>query len=843
MNIPTATYRIQFRNGMTFDRVAALVPYLKRLGISHVYASPVFTAASGSTHGYDVTDANEIDTTIGGREGFDRLVKALKMEGLGLILDIVPNHMAASLENPWWRDVVENGEESRYARHFDIDWTRRLTLPFLGDTFEKVLEKGDISVKPDPRTGKPALAYYNSFYPLNPATYASGEAELPKGTDKAAIAELHDQQRYRLMSWREARRQLSYRRFFEITGLAAVRVEDGSVFDDTHRLILELVRTGAVDGLRVDHVDGLADPKAYLKRLRQEAGENCYITVEKILGGGEHIPADWPISGSTGYEFIAALSDALVDSEKLDELQEAFQKVAGQRIDMRDELRAAKLLMVDNNFAGEFAALVQLALQIGQAEDKESILSEASIKPAIRELLIAFPVYRTYGTRDGLPPEGREMIAGVIDEVRQSPHGPEPQALAFLERVLSGDVEQQAGGQASVFRTRFQQLTGPLMAKSVEDTLFFRQHMALALNEVGAQPMPRAFSVDRFHREMQTRLRRQPDALSATSTHDTKRGEDARARLYTITEAPKLWAEAVERWGEMNRPAVQSLEDGPAPEPAVEWMLYQALAGVWPTGLYPEDTEGLKTLEERFLAYAEKAIREAKLRTNWGDPSMAYERAVLGYARRLLAPDNRDFVADFSNTLRPFIRAGLVNSVTQTIIKLTAPGVPDIYQGSEGLDLSLVDPDNRREPDFNLLQRRLSVEAERLFEGEEEWLSGRVKQNLIATLLNFRKQKWSLFAKGTYIPIIADGERPEPLIAYARVKEADAVIVIAQRLSLRSNTASFEARWHGRKIRLPDPVRRQHFVDLLTKQTVDLDGDLDLELAASGRPFLVLGSA
>jgi hypothetical protein len=251
MNIPTATYRIQFRNGMTFDRVTALVPYLKRLGISHIYASPVFTAASGSTHGYDVTDANEIDTTIGGREGFDRMVKALKLEGLGLIVDIVPNHMAASLENPWWRDVVENGEESRYARHFDIDWTRKLTLPFLGDTFEKVLEEGDISVRPDPRTGKPTLAYHNTFYPLDPATYACREAELEKGTDKAAIAELHDQQRYRLLSWREARRQLSYRRFFEITGLAGVRVEDGPVFDDTHRLILELVRTGAVDGLRV----------------------------------------------------------------------------------------------------------------------------------------------------------------------------------------------------------------------------------------------------------------------------------------------------------------------------------------------------------------------------------------------------------------------------------------------------------------------------------------------------------------------------------------------------------------------------------------------------------------
>jgi (1->4)-alpha-D-glucan 1-alpha-D-glucosylmutase len=277
VKIPTATYRIQFRNGMTFDRAAGLVPYLKRLGISHLYASPIFTATSGSTHGYDVTDANEIEPTIGGREGFERMVTALKRAGLGLILDIVPNHMAASLENPWWRDVIENGEKSRYARHFDINWSRRLTLPFLGETFESVLENGEIAVKPDPKTGRPAFAYYDTFYPLAPETWEG--RDVLKLTDKTELAELHERQPYRLMSWRDAPRDLSYRRFFEITGLAGVRVEDKAVFDDTHRLILELVHSGVAEGLRVDHVDGLADPKAYLERLRQETGPDCYITV------------------------------------------------------------------------------------------------------------------------------------------------------------------------------------------------------------------------------------------------------------------------------------------------------------------------------------------------------------------------------------------------------------------------------------------------------------------------------------------------------------------------------------------------------------------------------------
>ncbi|WJH40696.1 malto-oligosyltrehalose synthase [Aliirhizobium terrae] len=590
--IPTATYRIQFRNGMTFDRAAGFVPYLKRLGISHLYASPIFTATSGSTHGYDVTDANEIDPDIGGREGFNRLVYALKAEGLGLILDIVPNHMAASLENPWWRDVVEHGEKSAYARHFDIDWSRRLTLPFLGDTFEKVLEAGEISVKPDPETGKPALAYYETFYPLNPETYAGREDEVLALTDNTAIADLHDQQPYRLMSWRDAPRDLSYRRFFEITGLAGVRVEDDQVFDDTHRLILELVRSGAVDGLRVDHVDGLADPKAYLERLRQEAGSDCYITVEKILGEGEDIAPDWPISGTTGYEFIASLSNALVDGAKLKDLQAAYAATTGAAPDMEQELRAAKLLMADNNFAGEVATLGKLAESICEDLLDAPQLSTETIRAGLRELLVTFPVYRTYGTDDGMPPEGRQMLEKVVAHVRRSQPTADLAALPFLTSVLNGDVPTTPAEKAAIFRTRFQQLTGPLMAKSVEDTLFFRHHMLLALNEVGAEPLPRDFSLEQFHAQMQNRQQLQPEALSGTSTHDTKRGEDARARLYALSEAPQIWADAVTRWRRMNAKAVARLADGPAPEPAVEWMLYQALLGVWPAELAPDDAPG-----------------------------------------------------------------------------------------------------------------------------------------------------------------------------------------------------------------------------------------------------------
>lgn len=560
MTIPSATYRIQFRNGMTFDRAITLLPYLQRLGISHLYASPIFTATTDSTHGYDVTDANEIDPALGGRDGFNRLSAALQQAGLGLILDIVPNHMAASLENAWWRDVIEHGESSQYARYFDIDWSRPLTLPFLGDDFERVLQNDELSIKPHPQTGHPALAYYDSFYPLTPASWQGRADEVLAINDRAAIAELHQQQPWQLINWRDARKDLSYRRFFEITGLVGVRVEDEAVFNASHALILDLVHSGAVSGLRVDHIDGLADPQGYLQRLRRAAGEDCYITVEKILAEEEQIPPEWPISGTTGYEFIAALSHALIDDTQIDALHLAYEAVTEERNDVSAGLRAARELMVDRNFAGEFSRLLAIATGVAHLEQRN--FGEAELHVALREMLIAFPVYRTYGRPAGMPLAGEALLQQVLEAVKFSAF---PAALSFLQAILLGAVSEQSEPDAADFRTRFQQLTGPLMAKSVEDTLFFRNHAILAINEVGAEPLPHPFSVEHFHQQMQTRLHHQPDALSTTSTHDTKRGEDARARLYSLSEAPALWAENVTRWRELNQSKVLTLNEGPAP--------------------------------------------------------------------------------------------------------------------------------------------------------------------------------------------------------------------------------------------------------------------------------------
>ncbi|MEB7916463.1 malto-oligosyltrehalose synthase [Enterobacter mori] len=807
--IPSATYRIQFRNGMTFDRVVALIPYFRDLGISHLYASPVFTATTDSTHGYDVTDPNEIDPAIGGRDGFNRMASALRQAGMGLILDIVPNHMSTSLENRWWRNVIEHGKQSRYARYFDIDWSRPLTLPFLGDTFEAELEKGAIRFHRDSVTNKAALVYYDTAYPLNPGTW----------DENKSIAELHEAQSWRLMSWREAPKQLSWRRFFEITGLVGVRVEDEQVFHDTHRLILELVHDGTVDGLRIDHIDGLADPLGYLQRLRQATGPDCYITVEKILAKGEQLPAEWPVSGTTGYEFIASLAEVLVDDNSLERLEKVHNETLGVTVDRQNALRDAKGLMTDRNFEGEFTTLLNLARDLAQHNGVE--IQTDDIHHALRELLIAFPVYRTYGTAEGLTPSDVTLLSRVVASVNTS----EP-ALSLIVRILTGDLPEGDRDAATLFRTRFQQLTGPLMAKSVEDTLFFRHNLELALNEVGADPTPRAFSLSRFHQEMRIRLARQPDALLGTSTHDTKRGEDARARLYTLTEAPEQWGENLARWRQMNQTHVRFLNDGTAPNAADTWMIYQALAGVWPATLSPDDWDGLQTLEARFLGFIEKALREAKQRTDWIDSNESYENVVMDYVRHLLSPDNTLFLHDFSETLQPFVRAGLMNSLSQTVIKLTAPGVPDIYQGSEALNFSLVDPDNRREPDFATLVQNLSTANSTVFNDEQCWRDGRVKQYVTATLLRLRPHYPALFCYGDWLPLKVTGEREEHLIVYARVKDDEVLIVAVPRLVF--TVTGNEKLWVNTSVAIPEELVGKRYRDVFSGESRVLQETLDL---------------
>ncbi|MBI1621582.1 malto-oligosyltrehalose synthase [Aquamicrobium zhengzhouense] len=792
---PVATYRLQFRNGMTFDRAAALVPYLKKLGISHLYASPVFAATRGSTHGYDVIDHNVFDPDLGGDEGFERLHAALDAAGLKLILDIVPNHMAASLENPWWRSVIEFGSDSEFADHFDIDWSRRLTLPVLGKPFDEALEAGEIRLALDRAHGCLALGYFDNLFPLNPNSYGFVAGSFPQASsfagkdgwqapfdgriddelerlsqDRSFLAALHKRQSWELTYWKDARKDLSYRRFFEVTGLVGLRVEDEAVFNDVHRLILNLVRSGRVDGLRVDHVDGLARPGEYLARLRAQMEAGQILLVEKILGPGEKLPADWGNVGTTGYEFIETLSGLLGETAGREAFRSAYEAFCSKSLNLPEEIRAAKELILRRNFEGELMRLAAIASE--HAAKRQLPLQREALAAALAEIIIGFEVYRTYGEDEGLSCPDLAVLGNAVGSALAREEA-EPQAIKFVTSLIHGEHEDR------VFRARFQQLTGPVMAKAIEDTLFYRVNPFIALNEVGADPLGSEGGVDAFHAAM---MEERPLGLLATGTHDTKRGEDARARLYALAEAPDIFSEAVSRWSRMNSSLRGDLGGHSLPEPDVEWLIYQALVGVWPSD---EDLSGsvLSTLSERFFPYLEKALREAKLRTDWLEENPEYEAAVKSFATRLLSMDNQAFIEDFAATIRTFIAAGHINSLSQTMAKLTAPGIPDIYQGSEVLDLSLVDPDNRRPIDFATLEAWLDETTDLPdFNGSDT--DGRIKQQMIARVLNARAQHPELFLAGDYVPLSISGPLASYHAAYLRVLGGQVALIVLTRLPL-----------------------------------------------------------
>jgi (1->4)-alpha-D-glucan 1-alpha-D-glucosylmutase len=882
MPFPVSTYRLQFRGGMDFDRAIGLVPYLKRLGITHLYASPIFAATSGSTHGYDVTDANVIDPVLGGRAGLERLAAALKAQGLGLILDIVPNHMAASLENPWWRSVIEWGEQSRYGHYFDIDWSQRLTLPFLGKSFEQAVVDGEISVTLDRGQGGLALRYFDSSYPLNPSTYpavlkgcqnrmAAPLAELgrdateedeeafhqavvqlcnqegcdrliaelnEKAGEREFLLYLHDLQPWRLMHWTEAAKGLSYRRFFEIAGLVGLRVEAEDVFEDAHRTVLELVRAGHVDGLRIDHVDGLADPTRYLERLRAAVGKEIPIFVEKILAPAEDLAESWPVQGSTGYEFIAAQVPVLLDPAGFRAMRQAYSEIAGPQASVAQKMREAKLRVIRVNFAGEVKALVDQASRLrGQPAE--------TVRRALEELLLAFPRYRTYGTEQEMPVSDRSLLDEVLATATERLGG-DAQAVAedIVNLLKAEGIPEEDRLSVATFRRRFQQLTGPLMAKSLEDTLFFRHVEFLALNEVGGELEPEEGGLQHFHAEMQRRAERQPLGLSASSTHDTKRGEDARARLFALAEDVPRFAQLIANWRMARQDAVIELDGQMAPEPEVEWMIYQALIGHWPVDLDADDREGVSDFADRVAAFLEKSLREAKLRTDWNDVNAEYEAAAADYVRSLLL-DHHDFVADFVREIQPLIWAGLINGLTQTVIKLTAPGIPDIYQGSEAIDLSFVDPDNRRLPAFETLSS-FDPESPLSFVDERALAEGWLKQALIGRGLSLRNRHPDLFLRGRYVPLTVSGTRQAQAVAFAREKDGLSAITVACRLPiamLKAGEGQTSAEfWGDTVVELSPEFAGKRSTDVLTGRTIQNGAGLLLRDLMDGQTVALLVS-
>jgi (1->4)-alpha-D-glucan 1-alpha-D-glucosylmutase len=852
--IPIATYRLQLTADFDFDAAAAVVPYLKALGITHVYASPFMKARKGSTHGYDIVDHTKLNPELGGDDGFERLSRALKANDLGLILDFVPNHVGVHFaDNPWWLDVLEWGPASPHAASFDIDWDilpyrarAGVLLPIIGSSYGEALEKGEIELRYDTSEGSFSAWYFEHRLPIAPERYseilrnlvrhseaeesAAGQRilelasrykglrhpnakEAPAfkagltgiigsaaiiargleayraGPDRAAptlaLHHLLERQHYRLGHWRLASSDINYRRFFDINTLAGLRVEDAGTFEAIHRLVRKLIAEGKLQGLRLDHIDGLRDPAQYFQRLRRltrdaqgrDAGP-FYMVIEKILGEHEQLHAFSGVHGTTGYEWLNAITQVLIDGDGLEPLDEVWRQISNQPPRLEPVLKEAKRRVLETLLTSEFTVLTRLLARIAGGHYSTRDFSADSLRQALELYILHFPVYRTYLTALGPAAHDRALIAETIEKARADWFAADEGIFDFLRDALTMDLIRPGGPAHSAprlrrFALKVQQFTGPVMAKSLEDTTFYRYHRLLALNEVGGDPAANALSVETFHDAMKVRAREWPHGMTATATHDTKRGEDARARLIALAEIPGEWTSAVARWKIMNAPHLVVGGETRAPSATSEYMLYQALLGAWPAG------ERDDSFAERMQAYALKAAREGKRETSWLNPNGAYEAGLRTFIERILDPAaSSEFLASLGTLAQRIALLGALNSISQVTLKATMPGVPDFYQGTEFWDLSLVDPDNRRPVDFaergKVLASMATPDWHHLV---QNWSDGHVKLAWTRHLLKLRTELADLFTNGDYEPLQVSGPHRDHFIAFARRRGRDAAIV------------------------------------------------------------------
>ncbi len=756
-SVPRATYRVQLHAGFTFDDARAIVPYLRDLGISHLFCSPVLQAAAGSTHGYDVVDHGRVSAELGGEEAWLRLTDAVRDHGMGTVLDIVPNHMAIGEGNRWWWDVLTHGRASEFAPFFDIEWDPPesrlrdvILLPVLADHYGRVLEAGGIRLAV--RDDRPIVLAAERSFPLDPASVdAVGGASLVASVealnaDVDALDALLNRQHYRLAHWRAASRDLGYRRFFDIDDLVGLRVEDERVFAETHALPLRWVAEGRVDGLRIDHPDGLRDPAGYFTRLRA-AAPDAWIVAEKILELDEALPPDWPVDGTTGYGFANLATGLQVAPAAEATMTELWTSLADAGPEWETVVAGARAEVLSTVLGSDVNRLTDLFLAVCEAHRRYRDFTRHELHHALRATAAALPVYRTYvRAADGfVAPGDAALISKMVERAAAGRPDLDPELFELLGRVLRLELD---GPLAHELAMRFQQLTPPAMAKGVEDTSFYRHHRLVALNEVGGDPGRFGVSAGDFHGAMQEAARTWPAAGLVLSTHDTKRSADVRARLAIVTADPAGWRVLVERWIELS---AAYRTDSERPTDADAYLLLQVLVGAWPIDA------------DRAAAYMAKATHEAKLRTSWTAPDAAYDAAVVRFVRESLADASvvgvlEAFVADLAE-------AGWRAALAQVTLHLTAPGVPDIYQGGELWDLALVDPDNRRPVDYDV-RRRLLDEAGDLGPSAawERRDGGMPKLWLHRRLLELRARRPDAFAPGaSYEPIRADGT-----IAYVR---------------------------------------------------------------------------
>ncbi len=856
MRCPLATYRVQLNAGFTFDDAAAIADYLADLGVSDLYASPYLQAAPGSAHGYDVVDHSRLNRELGGEAGHARLCEALQEAGLGQVLDVVPNHMAIGTpDNRWWWDVLENGRSSRFANYFDVDWGAReessddrVLLPVLGDQYGRVIESGEVQLRRDGASF--VMAYHERTFPVAPRSLAAVLARAATRADSDELAYLSDafarlpeavepetarrardkhvietllaralaepahadavdaeiqvtngdadlldallsEQNYRLAYWKTGRHELEYRRFFDIDNLVGLHMEREDVFEDTHRVVIDLVERGLVTGIRVDHPDGLRDPKAYLLALRRKV-PSAWIVVEKILERGESLPDGWPVAGTTGYDFLRTVGGLLLDPGGLARLTDVYREATAQPdLDFDRLVRESKIRVLDDGLRADVDRLVELLAKVCEQHRRQRDHSHLALREAIRALVVAFPVYRTYASRSDDSPSlrDRETLEQAVARVHELYPRIDAELLGWMQDIL---LLRYRGALETEFALRFQQLTGPAMAKGVEDTAFYRFNRLVSANEVGGDPFEPATTVEAFHQAMAETAQRQPNTMLTTSTHDTKRSEDVRARLAVLTEIPERWRKAVAGWLERAR----RHESDAGPERNTAYLLFQSLVGAWPIDA------------ERAWQYMEKAIREAKLRTAWTRIDEPYEAAVKKYVHGVLG--DAELTRDVQRFVAMITPAARINSLAQLLIKLTAPGVPDIYQGSELWDGDLVDPDNRRPVDFER-RRRLLAEVRGLSPGQILARSddGLPKLWTLCQALATRRALPDLFERGGYRALPVEGARAPYTVAFTR---DDKLVTIVPRLSFLLDAEG----WGDTRVELPEG----RFKNVLSGQNV-----------------------
>ena len=908
----TATARLQFHKGFTLDDGANLVPYLAKLGISHLYASPIFRARAGSTHGYDIVDHTEINPELGGMEALRRMVAALRAQDMGLILDIVPNHMGVGGDdNAWWMDVLEWGRASPYAEFFDIDWDPpdatlrgRVLAPFLGDAYGTVLAAGDLKLKFDPRDGRLFADYFDNRFPINPRDYAAillteggpletvarafadlpterremreaaglARAELRRPEHAQAIAEalraydpatelgrdhLHrllDRQNFRLAWWRAASDEINWRRFFDVNGLAGIRVENPAVFEATHAATFKLYEEALIDGLRIDHVDGLADPRGYCRKLRRrlqtlaehrpaELTQSApVIWVEKILATHEHLAQDWSIDGTSGYDFMNDAAAVLHDAQGEAEVTRIWTEATGRTGVFEEEVIPARRQILRESLSSELYATAVALHRIARRDLVTRDYTLTAIHRTLTELLAHFRVYRVYAGPAGMSEADTQAMDWALAGARRHVRATDRHLLDLVVGWLSGnDLRQIAAGTRRQERlramVRFQQLSSPTAAKSTEDTAFYRYGRLISRNEVGSEPSQFAISPAAWHATAKARQQRWPRALLATATHDHKRGEDARARLAVLSELPDEWEAALSRWTRLNAPLKRDL-GGPAPDATDEVILYQTLLGAWPLDLAPDDADGMAAFRDRVAAWQQKALREAKRHSGWAVPDEAYEQAAQDFLAGVLDPERpAHVVSELHELVQRIAVPGALNALSQMVLRLTTPGVPDLYQGTEYWDFSLVDPDNRRPVDYAAraasLQAGLAPAALM-----PAWRDGRVKQAILHRALALRARLPELFARGAYQKLAVEGPACEHVLAFSRQQGDQTVIVVVSRLSARADLRGTPvippAFWAGTSLVLARSLHEHRLINVLGDQDAHVAAGRDGRVAVDG---------